>query len=482
MKARFQVSTIAIGLLMAGVATAGEVEDALIDKVVAAYGGDKIVNLNSFSISKKFMAPALGQSHTPDLQQIGFNSQFLVVDIAGGNARYETLFDGRGGTFQGATISDGETATALNYQAGTYGSAQQADPYVFGGGPMRTNDAILAHELNKARETATHIGEANYMNRTHEMISMPFPSSPALTLWVDKESGLISKMVRVNPQLGQLDYVFSDRSEDNGIPYAVSTNFFVAGTPNLVTVRNESTFNRRFPNSLFELPDGLTEEGERIDTTDMSSNEIADNVHHVGQGGAFSIFINSSAGLIAAGGSAGFAQRLNHYRQESGNFQPLAYQVVTHHHNDHLAGIQEAVAAGATLVTVDSNVETIKRDGASPDARFLLASGRMTLGQGGNRVEIYEVSTIHAARFLVTYVPEEKLIFIADHLNSPYKTGVPNPNLNTVTMWEALQVLDLDFNKIAIAHGARIFSKRELQQSADSYEEIGCIGDRPVCQ
>jgi len=482
MKSGIRVSAIAISLVLAGVAIAGEKEDELIDKVVAAYGGDNITNLSSFSINKKFLAPALGQSHTSQLEQIGFNSQYLAVDIAGGSVRFETLFEGRGGTFQAATISDGETATSINYQAGTYGSAAQADPYAFGGGPMRTNDAVLAYELNKARENAAFVGEENYMNRPHELISMPFPLSPDLTLWVDKETGLISRMHRINPQLGQLDYTFEDRSEDNGIPYAVSTNFFVAGKPNLVSVRNESTFNRNFPDSLFVLPDGLSEEAERIDTSEMKSNEIADNVHHVGQGGAFSIFINSPDGLIAAGGSAGFAQRLQHYRQETGNYQPLAYQVVTHHHNDHLAGIRDATAAGATLITVASNVDAVKSDGASPDANFLVASGRMTIGQGDRRVELYEVSTIHAAGFLVTHVPAEKLIFIADHLNSPYVTGIPTANRNTVSMWEALQELDFDFDKIAIAHGARVFSKRDMQQSVANFEDVACVADRPVCQ
>jgi len=482
MKTVFRILTISISISVAGLSAAGETEDELIDKVVAAYGGDALINLSSFSIDKKFLSPTLGQSHTPDLEEINLNVQYLVVDIESGSARYETLFDNRGGVFQNATITDGETATTINYQAGTYGSAAQADVYALGGGPMRTSDPILAYELNKARDTAEHMGEASYMNRTHELISMPFPSSPDLTLWVDQETGLISKMTRMNPQFGQLDYVFKDRTEDNGIPYAISTNFFIAGKPNLITVRNENTFNRSFPDSLFEVPDGLSEEGERIDTSEMNATELSDNVYHVGQGGTFSIFINSPAGLIAAGGSAGFAQRLDHYRNETGNYQPLSYQVVTHHHSDHVAGLADAVAAGATLVTVDSNVETIRRDGGVPDAEFLLASGRLTLGQGDGRVELYEVSTTHAARFLVTYVPEEKLIFMADHFNSPYVTGTPTANINTVTMWEALEALDLDFDRIAVSHGARIFSRNDMRDSVADFEPVGCMADRPVCQ
>ena len=39
--------------------------------------------------------------------------------------------------------------------------------------------------------------------------------------------------------------------------------------------------------------------------------------------------------------------------------RPLRYQVVTHHHSDHLGGIGEALDLGATLVTVAGNVEPI---------------------------------------------------------------------------------------------------------------------------
>ena len=182
-------------------------------------------------------------------------------------------------------------------------------------------------------------------------------------------------------------------------------------------------------------------------------------------------------------GRPGLQDRLALFRSESGNYQPLKYQIVTHHHQDHLGGINEAIDLGATLVTVDDNVEPIKDFVANAaDADFLSVDKRMALGNGRNRVEIYDVATIHAAHFLVTYVPSQKLIFIADHLNSPYESGIPTANLNTTTMYEALQALDLDIRKIAIAHGARVFTMKEMQASVEAYSPLVCMADRPVCE
>jgi metal-dependent hydrolase (beta-lactamase superfamily II) len=41
------------------------------------------------------------------------------------------------------------------------------------------------------------------------------------------------------------------------------------------------------------------------------------------------------------------------------NHKQLRYQVVTHHHQDHLGGLNEAIDLGATLVTVEDNVNAI---------------------------------------------------------------------------------------------------------------------------
>jgi len=67
----------------------------------------------------------------------------------------------------------------------------------------------------------------------------------------------------------------------------------------------------------------------------------------------------------AAGGYPGLQARLERFNSERENDNPLAYQIVTHHHCDHHCGIAEAVAAGARLVTVDVNIEAIK-NGVTP--------------------------------------------------------------------------------------------------------------------
>jgi glyoxylase-like metal-dependent hydrolase (beta-lactamase superfamily II) len=138
----------------------------------------------------------------------------------------------------------------------------------------------------------------------------------------------------------------------------------------------------------------------------MMANRISDSAYHIGQNGGFSIFVDVGDYIVAAGGYPGLNARFDRFKEETGIHKPLKYQVITHHHADHLGGVNEALELGATLVTVAENVETIRdaTDREIADNQFLNVDHRLTLGSGRQSVEIYEVSTIHAASFLVTYV------------------------------------------------------------------------------
>ena len=463
--------------------TAGELEDSLISKVTEAYGGNAIRNLQSYAVYDVFIGPSLGQSYSHDLEHVQEISQGVSRDIQGQRAVFDSLFTGRGGIFQASTIINGDNAWTVNYPQGIYGEAQNGDIYALAGGTMRTNDALLAHELWQQREHAEHLGEDTYLGNPVEKIKTPFPLSPDLVLYVDKETYRIVRMVRENPQLGRLDYTYADWTEADGIPYARETHFMVSGRPNLISTSKTVRFNQTLPDSLFEVPADFDEEPERIDTAEMSLRKLSADVFHIGQGGAFSLFARTSAGLVAAGTTAGLAGRLSHYRSETGDHQPLAYTVVTHHHSDHVPGVADAITAGARIVTTAPNHAAIDEFvDTYPASTFLDVEGRLSLGTGKTRVELYEVDTIHAARYLVVYVPAEKVVFMADHLNSPYVSGTPVINKNGLSMMQALKGLNLDVKRIVVSHGARIFKWQDFEDAVAAYGPLTCSGDRPVCR
>lgn len=475
--------TAVLATTMPLISFAGEKEEALIAKITDAYGGDAIATLSSYKIDERFISPATGQSNSPALTEIGSTAQVLVVDIKNNKAVYDTWNEGRGGGFQGSTITDGEEGQTINYASETYGTAGNADPHVFAGGTMRTSDTVLVYELSKVIDKAKLEEDETYLNRMHHTLTMPFPSSPDLKLFVDAKTFLITRMLRVNPQLGNLDYAYSKHKAQNGITYASNMTFSIGGVPNLISTKHELKFNFDPAPELFSLPNGFSPEGDRIDASQMIVNKISDRVYHIGQSGGFSIFADTNMGIIGAGGYPGLNTRLARFQEESDNYKPLAYQVITHHHSDHIAAVPEAISLGAKLVTVSDNIATLKASTspAPQDRDFYTVGARTSFGEGRNRVDIYEVSTIHAISFLVTYLPAEKTVFIADHLGTPFAKGLPVASQSTADMLAALESLDIDIKKIATAHNARIFSMQDMRDSVTAYQPSECRGDRPVC-
>lgn len=426
------------GVVMVTSAAAETDVDELVDAVANAYGGSALMEIENYQITEHYVAPATGQSWMPSLVDVGYTNQKFVHELGSGKLYFENWFVGRGGPFPALVISDGTKAQSVNLQTNSVGDAASSDPYVVAGGSMRTSDTLLVLELIKMRGQAEYMGTASFLNRDHELLKIPFPQSPDLTLYIDADTHIVSRMTRENPQLGLLDYVFQGHTKKNGILRANNVNFSIAGNPNLIGAARDIRFNVALAEDRFLLPEGLEQEGKRITDTDMVVNRLAGNVYHIGQNGGYSIFVDTGREIVGCGGYAGLSQRLARFREETGSHRPLGYQVVTHHHQDHLGGIPEAVALGATLVTVPANNELISASGGE-DARFLNVDARLTLGEGKGRVEIYDVSTIHSVSNLLFYVPSVRTLFMADHFNTPYAKGVPVANRGTVSMDAALK-------------------------------------------
>lgn len=480
------VSAVVCALLTSSLSAQDAVKvdvNEIVAAVTTAYGGSALLDIENYHITERYIAPATGQSWTPDMINFGYTNQEFVHEISSGKVYFENWFGGRSGVFPSLIISDGEKAHAVNLQTNTYGDAASADPYVIAGGTMRTTDTLLALELIKARQEAQHAGTAVYLNREHQLLKIPFPQSAELTLYIDSETHLINRMTRENPQLGLLDYAFTDHEKKNGIVRATNVNFSLGDQPNLIGAARDIEFNATLAADQFTMPANLEQEGARLNGTEMVVNKLAKNVYHIGQNGGYSIFVDTGREIIGCGGYAGLTQRLARFREETGSYLPLGYQVVSHHHQDHLGGLSEALDLGATLVTVPANIKPIEQAVGREieSGRFLAVGQRMTLGEGKDRVEIYDVSTLHSVSNLLVYVPSVRTVFMADHFNSPFEKGTPVANANTMSMNAALDDVDIGFKKIVTAHGARVFSSSDFSASVKAYRDYDCPDDRPLC-
>lgn len=460
-----------------------EALENVLEQVGSTYGADALTSLRNYEIIESYISPATGQSWHPALTDIGKRNFRLAHDLENSHLYQESWFISEAGLFPNVSLINADGSWTINLRNGSYGEAANADPYAIAGGTMRTTDTLLARELLQADDAAEYVGRELWMNRMHNKVRIPFPRSPDLTLFVDAESGLITRMTRENPQIGLLDYVFKKHETFDGIPSATAVSFSIAGEPNLVSMGRRIRFNQSIDPADFTLPEGLSAEGERLDDSEMVVNRLADNVYHIGQNGGYSVFVDTGREIIGTGGYAGLAARLDRYRSETGNYRPLAYQVVTHHHQDHIGGLDEALALGATLVTVEHTAAALRANSRRElaDGSMLFVDGRMTLGGDAGEVQLFDVATNHSASNLLFYVPSIRTLFTADHFGSPFAEGTPVANGNTMSMAAALEGLDLDILRIVTAHGARVFSMRDFERAVAEYSDFDCPDDRPLC-
>ena len=459
-------------------AFAGEAEDALVAKIVGAYGGDRLTNMRSIRIQDDYKNAFPGQGYTPGYVEFTPLKQDAQLDLAGQRGSVEGWSTNFNFTFNNRTVSVDDDIVAINYTAGSYQPGAGADYYAAYGAVIRVTDTLLAYELSKQTENVEYNGTSTYLGRPHEMITFTMPSSPPVTLHVDAETGLISKMTRATG-FGALTYQFGDHTTANNVSYASSFEFFVGPDVNILTLSREVSVNNVRSN-VFQIDRGISEEGSRVDTSEMTVDEIADGVHLAGTGNAYTAFIDAGDHIIAVGGYAGLADRFTAYKEAVGHDKPLRYQIATHHHTDHLGGMAEALALGANFISPANAVANLNTAAGEdiPEDRLQLLDGKMTLGP----VEVYDISTNHAESFALVYIPGAKAAFQADHYTGNYVDGPSLAGTSSVHLKKAIDGLGIDVDILLSAHGRKASAWADFEAAVAAYDPQPCASGRAICR
>ncbi len=458
-------------------AIAGEQEDALIAKVVDAYGGDKLTSLKSIRIQDSYKNAFPGQGYTPGFVEFTALAQDAQLDLVNKRGSVEAWASNWNGAFHVRTVTDDDGVDTINYLSNTYQPAAFADYYAAYGAVIRVTDTLLAFELSNNAESAEYAGASTYLGQPHEMITFEMPSSPPVTLHINADTGLISQMTRATG-FGALSYQFRDHAKSGGVTYARDFEFFVGPDVNILTLSRDVTVNRVRSNS-FSIDRGISEEPARVDTSEMTVEEIAEGVHHVGTGNAYTVFVDAGDYLIAAGGYAGLSNRLEAYRETIGNEKPLQYQIVTHHHTDHLGGMGDALELGVTFVVPQNAVDNLRTaaGGEITDDRLQILDEKRTIGP----VEVYDIWTSHAESYGLVYIPSSKAVFQVDHYNGVYEDAPSPAGIGAVTLKDAIARLGLDVETVLSGHGRIAESWANFEAAVANYDPSPCPTGRAIC-
>ncbi len=464
--------TVVVVLSMATVQaqnlTQSSVEQAqeIIDKAVAAYGGaERLRALNEVEIISKSITYSVNQSKRPGppWDKAGFES-LTATNIDDEHFFVYNVGDGGGFEFENANLRSREQTKQANFRAGTATEAAPGD-YTQTAGPfLRVTPTLMLRELLLRPNTAHYLGAIDIEGGTHDAISLVMRAGPAITLYVDRTSGLISGSDRILPFFGLVEYRFGEYRPVDGVQFNHFFDLRVNGNLSMERTVSRIRTSGDFDNYAAKLQ-GL-EVIEAPDLPPMMFKAIAEDVYLSGGNGTYGLFVDMGEFIVAVGTTGGAAARITALRERMPD-KPIRYVLITHHHNDHLAGVPDFVTEGAKLLVADSHVDVVKAAAGAEYADSIVPVSRAWGLKGDTlRFEAHVIGpTKHTEQLLIAYIPEHQLIFEADHFALPAVGSVPPAVSSTASFSKALQKSKLEIKSIASAHSPRVGTTKELRQA-----------------
>jgi hypothetical protein len=212
-----------------------EKTQAVIAEVIEAYGGaEKLDALETLVVEADTIGWAVNQSRRPEppwdqnkgtvLNAIDVENRVFVNHTAGNGAGFE---------FHGGQIINGEDSYQLNFRAGTAAPIAAPDFDTTSGPFIRVTPVLLVKQLQARGNTSHYLGEVEHDGRPHDVITLVMQVGPALSLYFDRDTRLLTHSERLLPPFGLVEYSFEDYYEVDGIPMNRRFRLFVNGDDNL---------------------------------------------------------------------------------------------------------------------------------------------------------------------------------------------------------------------------------------------------------
>ncbi len=145
--------------------------------------------------------------------------------------------------------------------------------------------------------------------------------------------------------------------------------------------------------------------------------------------------------------------------------KPIRYLVLDHHHVDHVGGMRQYIAEGATVVIGKGNGEYFRKVLARPQTlnwnapaadkpykpEVIEVEDKWTVTEGDREVSFYVIDNPHAAGQMIGYVPSARLGLVTDIWNPGPVLPAYNPNLASVV--HAVEKLGIQPTKFGGGHG-----------------------------
>lgn len=295
-----------------------------------------------------------------------------------------------------------------------------------------------------------------------------------LGLFFDPERGLLNGFTALDTEtmLGdvQAEYVLGDYRPVNGLTLPHSITLNKQGRPYSSIEYDSIAVNDPAALRIFDVPAEAAEQARQVAAAPggwapLEWNEVAPRVFHaVGYSHHSMIveFPSFVAVIEAPYTEAQSATLARLVERELG--KPIRYVIPSHPHYDHAGGLRRIVAAGANAVLAAGHEGELRAIVEAPHTNpaddlgrrratgqtvgaIEVFGGTRVIEEGGQRLELYEVTTIpHVRPKTLAYVPAARAVFQSDLF-----FGAPGPD--AAALHAAIRERNLEVEQIVGGHG-----------------------------
>ena len=209
--------------------------------------------------------------------------------------------------------------------------------------------------------------------------------------------------------------------------------------------------------------------------------EGTDNVYIFRYGNAQSMFVVTSAGVIATdpigyGRPQAVVTYVDEIKKVAGG-QPIKYLIYSHHHFDHIAGGKPFKDAGATVIAHKRAQERLQQ---IKDPHTVLADETMdttrTITLGDTTLELSYLGLNHSDNSIVMRLPKQKILFAVDFVSVGSIPGRGMIDSYPLEWEESLKkVLAMDWDRLIPGHpgpGGRLGTKQDVQDLLTFLQDV----------
>ncbi|WP_130245752.1 hypothetical protein [Pseudoalteromonas rubra] len=467
-------------------------EAQIIERTVAAYGGEHLLALPGISVSETWYHYSQWLSghalqgpmvtYLSELQndyRIDFVAQRKVFKQA--NSRrvgshgsdapevIHRLFAGNKGASIDHALQRFQPSSRITFDNTTLGYEAMLD-------------TLIVRKLAQLKQPSQWLDTAYIAGVPHDVIAVPLDgnSQARYTLYLNQNNGLLSRMM-TEQQGKKRFYDFMAHRTSGAIRWASQVLVSTADGPQYHSKARTVSVAKPVDTS-FQIPAAYSRAPAvtPFDISELTVRELASGVYFVGQDWGYSLFVDVGDYLISAGtwqmneqagaGTGSWAKALARLRHSTSLSKPVKYHIVTHHHTDHLRGLRDTLAENTTLLVHPADKNAVA-EALGPHVRIETIPASYTLA--GGKIRLLDVPNSHAAHNLVVYLSEPQILLTEDMFGSSFEQALHSParwpDLDTYYRLDAL-VGRLNEQGIKVAqyvssHHGKVLTQADIERA-----------------